>query len=191
MTAGRLFTSALIVLSLHVPTTAEQSSSQQPPGRPVATFVDFIAPPDTFEARARAAALIVRGRPHSPQPTIVGSLGGLEYRVTLLEVFKDGRQQRAPGEIRVVEVGGGQLNNRGLPTVGEPPTKITPDAECYLFLSVWPAANGYAVLSGGAFSVDGAAVVIPESVSKMKAFGGRARVPQREFVVLLRKALDR
>ena len=170
---SRLVTAALIV-AVQALTSAAQSSNQQPPGKPVGTFVDFIAPPEAFEALASSATLIARGRPHSPQPTIVGSLGGLEYRVTLLEVFKDGRRQQALGEVRVVEVGGGHPNNRGVPTIGEPPAKIKPDAECFLFLSVWPAATGYAVLSGGAFSVDGPDVVIPKSVSKMKAFGTRA-----------------
>jgi hypothetical protein len=49
--------------------------------------------------------------------------------------------------------------------------------------------NGYSILSGGAFPIEGTDVVIPDAVRKMKAFGGSDRLPQAEFAALLKKCL--
>jgi hypothetical protein len=100
-------------------------------------------------------------------------MAGVEYRVAVLEVFKDSSSQPAANEIGVVELGGGQVNDLGIPTTGDPPVRMRPAGDSVLFLSVWPAAKGYSVISGGAFPVEGTDVVIPHAVKQMKAFGDR------------------
>jgi len=187
--ARMLFTSAAIALWLQNPGAADQTSSQRPPGKPVAVVVDYLAPPDSLGALVKSAALIVRGRPDSSRRMILGNTAGIEYRVTVLEAFKASSSQPGVNEIGVVELGGGQVNGLGVPTTGDPPVKLRPRGESVLFLSLWPAVNGYSILSGGAFPIEGTDVVIPDAVRKMKAFGGSDRLPQAEFAALLKKCL--
>jgi hypothetical protein len=119
-------------------------------------------------------------------------MAGVEYRVLVQEILKDVRNAR-PTEITVVELGGDSADGRGVRTTGEPPVRLRPNGNSILFLSVWPAVNGYAIVSGGAFPVENDEVVIPNGVEAMKtaSFGGKASLPREEFVALVKKAAGR
>ena len=175
-------------MALSIPARAQEPQGQRPPGKPVATYVDYMAPPNSLEELTSKASLIVRGRPHSPKPVTVGNLVGTEYRVTVHEVLKDTQGERSLTEIALVELGGDPVDGRGVPTRAEPPVRLRPDAESVLFLSIWPAAQSYSIASGGAFPIENDYVVIPSAVRHMKAFGGKDRMAQGEFAALVRKA---
>ena len=177
-----------IATALSVSAAAQQVQEQRTPGRLVGTFVDYMAPAPTLEAMISSAALVVLGRAHSPKPVLVGNLAGTEYRVTVQEVLKDNQGPRNLTEITLVELGGEPIAGQGLPTLGEPPVRLRPDAMSVFFLSVWPAVRGYSVVSGGAFPIEESDVVVPRAVSHMKAFAGKDRIPQVEFVALVKKS---
>lgn len=177
-----------LALALTIQAFGQDAQGQRPPGRPVATYVDYLAPPSSLETLTSQAALIVRGRAHSPKPVMIGNLIGTEYSVTVIEVLKDNQGERRLTEITLVEIGGEPFDGRGVPTRGEPPLRLRPDAESVFFLTLWPAAQSHSIASGGAFPIEDGYVVISNAVSQMKPFGGKDRMLVGEFVALVRKA---
>lgn len=172
----------IAIVAMSVPAPVQQAQGQRPVGKSVETFVDYMAPAATLEALTSSAELVVLGRAHSPKRVMVGNLVGTEYRVTVHEVLKDNQGRRDLSEITLVELGGET-------TRAEPPVRLRPDAVSVFFLSVWPAVRGYSIVSGGAFPIEDSDVVIPSAVRHMKAFAGRDRMPQGEFVALVKKAM--
>lgn len=194
----RILSSALTVavFASCVATTAVYGQQpRRPPGEPIASVVDYDAPPATLRGLFAVVAVAVRGRVTSSSPRRYDLNGGRAMPLTahdfqIDEVFKlDPAVPKSASNITVIQFGGKIVDQDGREITGALKEIFEPGQELIVFLNVSPTAGGFTVAYGpaGAFFVTNNEVLIPEGIRSYPEFGGRRSIPTGTFVQLLRQ----
>jgi hypothetical protein len=195
----RTLSSALAMIVLAIGVTKSSVLAQQPqrpPGKPVATIVDYDPPPTTLRGLLADVAAVVRGRVISSSAQRFDLKHGAAAPLTahtfqIDEVFKRDLAAVSKGAsiVTVIQHGGTITDPNGDVITGSLKDILQSGQEAILFLKEWPEAGGLTIAYGpaGTFLVKNGEVLIPGVVSSYPEFEGRRSISTATFVQLLRQ----